>query len=184
MPDFVWSDSTLTAVARLLREYHDVVRGFSPPPGAIWQVQVGAPDSGPLVCHNDIAPYNTVFQGDRPVGFIDWDLAAPGPALYDVAHAVWYWVPLYDAPEKPRENHGERLRLFCDAYELGPGERQRLLPTVRRRVEASYRTLKEWGEAGKPGWAEMWRTGHADGKLDSLRWLDAHWQALEAALRS
>lgn len=80
--------------------------------------------------------------------------------------------------------HGERLRLFCDAYGLSEEERQRLLPMVRQREEVSYRTLKEWGQAGKPGWAEMWRTGHADGKLDSLRWLDQHWQTLDTALQS
>lgn len=62
MPDFVWSEDTLTAVARLLREYHDIVRGFIPPPDALWRVMVGAPSSGPIICHNDIAPNNTVFR--------------------------------------------------------------------------------------------------------------------------
>ncbi|MGW3464261.1 phosphotransferase [Streptomyces olivaceoviridis] len=35
-----------------------------------------------VVCHNDLAPKNTVCQlrgGEpRPTVFIDWDLAAPG----------------------------------------------------------------------------------------------------------
>lgn len=180
MPDFVWSETALVAVARLLRNYHDRVTGFQPPADLYWQVQEGAPSRGPLICHNDIAPYNTVFLHERPAGFIDWDLAAPATALYDIAHAVWHYVPLYDSPDTPISDKPQRLRGFCDAY--GLEDRSQLLPTIRRRMEASCRTLQVWGTAGRTGWAEMWRTGHAEGKLESITWVDQHWRELEAAL--
>jgi len=52
---------------------------FTPPAGAAWQQIAAFPGGGEVICHNDLAPWNTVFARERPVAFIDWDLAAPGP---------------------------------------------------------------------------------------------------------
>ena len=38
--------------------------------------------------------WNTVFARERPVAFIAWDLAAPGPRWWDVSFAIWHFVPL------------------------------------------------------------------------------------------
>lgn len=178
MPDFVWSEETLVAVARLLRNYHDAVRSFVPPPDATWQVLLGAPTSGPIVCHNDIAPYNTVFREGTPVGFIDWDTAAPGPALYDVAVAAWRWVPLQDASWAPVQDQPGRLLLFCDAYGLTRTEREQLLPFVRQSQQAALDTIETWGPAGKPGWDRLWRIGHADAMRDCLVWVEENMERL------
>lgn len=51
-----------------------------------------------VVCHNDLSPKNTVHQlcsGElRPVAFIDWDLAAPGARIHDIAHVCWQYLDL------------------------------------------------------------------------------------------
>lgn len=69
----VWSEQSLTRVTELVRELHDVPAGSA------------LAGSSEVVCHNDLAPRNTVFRksgdgGYRPVAFIDWDLAARGRA--------------------------------------------------------------------------------------------------------
>lgn len=181
MPAFVWKPETLIAVARRMRVYHDLTRRFVPPAGAAWQALPGAPDGGPVICHNDIAPYNAVFEGERPAGFIDWDLAAPGPAEWDIAHAAWYFVPLYDAPDLEPLDRPARLRLFADAY--GLEDRSGLVDMVRQREETSYRTLVEWAEAGRPAFVTMVRDGHHLGKLESLAWLERHRPELDQALQ-
>jgi hypothetical protein len=33
---------------------------------------------GPVICHNDSGPNNTVFREGRPIAFIDFDFAAVG----------------------------------------------------------------------------------------------------------
>ncbi len=48
----------------------------------------------PVICHNEVGPYNTVYRGGRPVAFIDWDCAAPAPPERDIAYAMWRFVPL------------------------------------------------------------------------------------------
>ena len=67
----------LVEVGRLLRRYHEAVSGFSLPPGIGWYWG-SDPGPGSVVCHNDLAPRNTVFRGGSPVAFVDFDLASPG----------------------------------------------------------------------------------------------------------
>ena len=175
----IGSDETLVAVARLVWRYHDAVADFRPPADAAWRFIVGAPRAGDVICHNDLGPWNTVFVGARPVALIDWDFAAPAPRVWDVAYAIWRFVPLYGggtfgAPA----DHARRIRLFCDAY--GQVDRQDLLAVVERRQQTLHDTLVAWGQAGVPAFAAMLRDGHADGIRGDIAYLRHNRSALEA----
>ena len=80
------AEASLVRVAELVREFHDLTAG-TPLAG-----------DAEVVCHNDLAPNNTVYSPDgaglRPVAFIDWDLAAPGRRIHDVAHVCWQYLGL------------------------------------------------------------------------------------------
>jgi len=160
-----WSDGELEAAARLVRAFHDATASFVPPPDAEWQFMVGAPRAGDVVCHNDLSPWNTIYRDGTPAALVDWDLAAPGPRLWDVAWAVYRYVPLFDDEtcrrlEIPVPAAAHRLRLFCDAY--GLDERTALLETVCARLDALIASAREWGQGGRPGWRDVWRdTGGA-----------------------
>jgi Ser/Thr protein kinase RdoA (MazF antagonist) len=179
--DGVRSDDVLAAVARMARRYHQAVADFVAPPGAAWQHTVGAPRVGDVICHNDIAPWNLVFDDARPLALIDWDFAAPAPREWDVAYALWRFVPIYPAPEfGGPDEQARRIRLFCDAY--GLGERAGLLDTIERRQQVLLDTLVEWGRAGVPGFTQMLRNGHADGIRAEIAYLRASRATLEALL--
>ena len=60
LPDFAWSDATLTAVAQALRRFHDASVGFTAPADGRWQWPAHTPTQ--VICHNDFAPYNLMFQ--------------------------------------------------------------------------------------------------------------------------
>lgn len=49
-----------------------------------------------MLCHNDVCPENVVFRNGRATALIDFDLAAPGRAVWDVAMTARYWVPMLD----------------------------------------------------------------------------------------
>jgi Ser/Thr protein kinase RdoA (MazF antagonist) len=166
------SDEALARLARLLRQYHDATTTFVPPPDAAWWFQVGAPASGDVICHNDIAPWNTVVAGGRVAAFVDWDFAAPAPRLWDIAHASWRFVPLYDDPAfgTPTEQ-ARRLRLFCDAY--GLAERDDLLATIVRRQRVLYDSIAAWA-AGQPAFVALWQRGDAAGTLKDSAYLTRH----------
>jgi aminoglycoside phosphotransferase (APT) family kinase protein len=174
----IGSDEVLVAVAQLVRRYHDAVADFQPPPDAEWRFTVGAPRSGEVICHNDLGPWNIVFVGARPIALIDWDFAAPAPRAWDLAYALWRFVPLYGGGlfGTPADQ-ARRIHLFCDAY--GMADRRDLLAVVERRQQVLHDTLVVWGQAGMPGFAAMLRDGHADGIRDDIAYLRRNRQALE-----
>ena len=171
VPSEIWTDEALASAAQLVRAYHDAVRSFEPPSDARWRICPGAPASGEIICHNDLAPWNTVYRNHLPVAFIDWDFAAPAPLLWDVAYAAWRFVPLYydGIPGSPGEadavEYARRLRLFCDNYGVSQPDRADLLDTVLARQQVMDDTVRIWGEAGVPGFAEMWHTVHGEANL-------------------
>lgn len=160
-PEGMFSDAALAGAAALLRRFHDSTVDFAAARPDGWRFQVGAPRSGPVICHNDLGPYNTVYRGGLPVAFIDWDFAAPAPRGWDVAYALWRYVPLYDDaqcarlgwPVRPR---GPRIRLFLDAYGLsGAG----MLDVVRRRQEVTRATIEAWAAAGDEAFVDLLEEG-------------------------
>ena len=136
LPEHVLADPTLVAVAGLLRAYHDATADFVPPAGATWQWPSHEPVE--VLCHNDFAPYNLMFEGDRLVGVIDFDTASPGPRVWDLAYTAYRFVPLTDPanPDVPYPGVAEqrrRLELFVESYGIGtitPGDV--VAATIRR----------------------------------------------------
>lgn len=120
----VATDHGLSAFARLLRSYHNAVRDFSPT-DAGWAFEADAADQEVLISHGDFGPWNTVWQDDELVGLLDWDYAAPRPAMHDVGYALQYIAPFRDDEECVRwlgfESPPDRRRradVFAEAYGL------------------------------------------------------------------
>ncbi len=150
-PSWVWSDDVLVAVARLIRRFHDAAVTFIPP--AEWRTAPPIerlppfPDDSKVVCHNDLAPWNTVFSGRRPRGFIDWDSAAPATRSWDLAFALWHWVPLYSVERRQEVGAADvtdpraRARRFLRTYGSPPQEGW--IDAVLLRQEATCEELSE-----------------------------------------
>jgi hypothetical protein len=128
LPRFVLSEPTLLTVARTLRAYHDATVGFVPPRGAGWHWPAREPAE--VVCHNDFAPYNLMFQGTALTGLIDFDLASPGPRVWDMGYAAYRFVTLTspgnpDVPRRDPAEQAQRLAGFVSAYgdaRITPGD--------------------------------------------------------------
>lgn len=90
LPSWMWSEAILDEVSTLLRRMHDAtmdVRFDS----AVWQNSSHEPQQ--VICHNDFAPYNMVFDQEHLVGAIDFDTASPGPRIWDFAYMAYRLVP-------------------------------------------------------------------------------------------
>jgi Ser/Thr protein kinase RdoA (MazF antagonist) len=179
LPSYVWSDETLCNVGGMLRALHEATVDFRPPRDAVWESIPDAPGPGDVICHNDIAPWNTLFVGGRPRAFLDWDSAAPGTRIWDLAYAAWHWIPLWP-PDRCRE-HGfhevasrpRRLRLLCAAYGLvDPPERRQLVPMIERRQRSWLQLLRDRAAAGEAAYSRMVAAGAEDGVLADMHELD------------
>jgi len=168
-------DSGLWAVGRLLREYHEAVKGWKRDPDLLWSSGIVEPGSDPnnpdeIVCHGDFGPWNLVWQGDRPVGILDWDFAYPAPARCDVVYAVEYLAPFRSNAECIRSlgyteppNRPRRVALFAEAYGLSsPVE---LVDDVIRTQRETFDTVRRLAAEG----CEPQRTWVARGFLNLLQ---------------
>ncbi|MCB0115218.1 MAG: aminoglycoside phosphotransferase family protein, partial [Caldilineaceae bacterium] len=94
LPSIWQSDEALIATAQMLRRYHDATVDFAPAGDAMWAYRHPDPERSEVICHNDFAPYNFVYEDGVPVAVLDFDLAGPGPRIKDVAYAAYWTVPL------------------------------------------------------------------------------------------
>lgn len=130
MPAWVWSPQVLLDAAGRLARLHQASTGFDLT-GAVWQLTSHEPVE--VVCLNDVAPYNMVFDDDHQLsGFIDIDTASPGPRVWDLAYLAYRVVPLTPntdtgagAPSTAGRRH--RLQQLCHAY-AAAGDQVELRP--------------------------------------------------------
>lgn len=119
MPAWAWDDALLDQAGRHIGELHDATVDFDTD-GASWGLEPRQPVE--VICHNDLAPYNMVFDGHhRFVGLIDFDVAAPGPRVWDLAHLAYRLVPLHapgnlEVPPSRDDVRLQRLERLLAAY--------------------------------------------------------------------
>jgi hypothetical protein len=119
MPTWVWAEEVLLDAASRLAQLHRASTGFDLA-GAVWQLPGHEPVE--VVCLNDVAPYNMVFDEDHRIrGFIDLDTASPGPRVWDLAYLAYRLVPLTTAEDTgagvpPAADRRRRLQQLCRSY--------------------------------------------------------------------
>lgn len=112
------TDQQVDAAGTLLQGFHESTRGSSLAGGE------------EVVCHGDLNLRNLVFRDRRPVALLDFDQAAPGRAITDLAYLGWnsclssYWE------DRSAHFQAAQLRRLADAYGLDPEERRTLPPEI------------------------------------------------------
>jgi len=90
---------------RMLRSLHDAVAG---------QPICGDAET---ICHNDFAPWNVLIKDGVPVGVIDFDEAAPGKRVDDLAYFIWTFLDVGNT-NITSSNMIKGIAHLIDAYDL------------------------------------------------------------------
>jgi Phosphotransferase enzyme family len=163
----VRTDAALARVATLTRELHDLTAGTD------------LAGDAEVVCHNDLSPRNTVYRDLLPVAFVDWDIAAPGRRVHDVAHVCWQFADL--GPRTDPDRAAARVRLIADAY--GLADRSELVATVLWWQDRCWRGIEAEAAAGDPAKIRLRDGGVVDAVRADHDWTATHRLTLERALR-
>ncbi|MDF3147380.1 MULTISPECIES: phosphotransferase [unclassified Streptomyces] len=167
------TDAALVRVAQLVRHFHDLTHGTS---------LAGDRD---VVCHNDLAPKNTVYgavDGGEwwPTAFVDWDIAAPGERVHDLAHVCWQYLDLgpgiTDVSEAAR-----RIALVCDAYGPGCGS-EGIVDVILWWQDRCWRGIESGAQRGEPAMAGLREGGAVEEVRNAYAWVAGHRRELEAFL--
>lgn len=185
-PAAAWglTDAALDSVGRLLRRFHDATVGFDPSP-YLWSHPAPAPFDGGGIAHNDPNLDNIVFRDGRAVALIDFDLAAPGNAVWDVAAAARLWAPLRapaDTSDIRRGRELLRLRVLVDAYGLDDAGRAEFVAALRASHEWMCEIVRVGAERGVPGFVQYWTPAAAARAVRTRVWFDRNADAIAAAL--
>lgn len=128
------SDELLVQVARTIRSYHDATASSPLSQGH------------EIVAHHELGPHNTIFQDDRLVGFIDWDDAAPGTRLRDLANAVYNYVDVSHWANQAATVQARRIHLMCAAY--GWDDPIALINDFEADIQQALRNHEQAGRTG------------------------------------
>ena len=186
-PEWSQSDPALASIAGLLRRLHDAARRFDPR-GLAWNDTLADPAGGTLVCHNDVELSNVVFRDGVAVALLDFEFAAPGRPVYDLAQLARLCVPIEDDFDQARNgwrpaDRPARLRLVADAYGLDRHGRSELLTVMDDaidRIEAAAR--RSVADADPNAVAMLNRTGGIEKYDRRRRWWTDHHDDFAAAL--
>lgn len=183
-PDWALTDDALISVAELLRRYHEAVASFDHR-GHRWPHPLPRRFNQGLISHNDPNLDNIVFENGRAIALIDFDLASPGSAAWDLACSARLWAPLRqhrDTPSQLRRYSLARLALFADAYGASSETRAELIEAMVDAHDWCYAIVRRAVAARHEAFGLYWSGGGKPKAERTRRWLATHAPQMRTAL--
>jgi hypothetical protein len=168
-PLAAWGADAVAAVAALVRAFHDLTAGSS------------LAAEGEVVCHGDLSPKNTIYTAEGwPVAIIDWDQAAPGRRIEDVAHVAWQWAARATTPTV--EVAIRNLLAVAEGYGLAAVRRAALVEEILAWQRRCWTGIQAGIDAGDPRMARLAEVDAVGSVQTDEAWTLRHRSALERAL--
>lgn len=183
-PEWAQSDGALSSVVRLLRSYHDVAASIGV--AGDWNPEAADPVGGRIVCHNDVCLENVVFSDGAAAALLDWEFAAPGRRVYDLAQMARMCIPIDDDESAARlgwapADRAARARLICDTYGLSATDRGELLVELDAAVQRHTAAIVRGVGQGNRNVIAMWEAAGGAARYERR---DAWWHASRARFAS
>jgi hypothetical protein len=185
-PDWAQADDALASVAELLRRFHDASAAVDPT--GDWSDEMADADGGPMVIHNDVCVENVVFRDGRAIALIDFDFAAPGRPVSDLAKMIRLCGPVDDDVSAAgfgwhAADRAARARVAADAYGVDRAGRAELLIDLDGGNARSGEFVRRRVEAGDPNFIAAWEQMGGQARFDRRRaWWAEQRPRFDAAL--
>ena len=186
-PEWAQSDDTLASIALLMRRFHEASSQLPTGDGP-WNNELADPAGGPMICHNDVCLENVVFRNGRAVGLLDFDFAAPGRPIFDLAAFARMCVPIDDDQNAGRLGFGlldrpGRLRLVADTYGLEAKGRSELVHHLDRSMRGGGEFVQRRVDSGDANFIRMFEEMGGMERYDRrLRWWEEDRESFVKAL--
>jgi len=183
LKEYMWSNDVLKEIAKMLRLYHDAVSDF--PLLNEWIPMDNTPNNIEVLCHNDFAIYNIIFNHKKPVGIIDFDIVAPGPRLWDIAYTLYTCVPLSrhyhtETGEEVQYNSTrdaqrikQKVELFFETYGI-EGMKDGYLEMVLLRLEGLCKFMIRKANEGDMAFQKMIDDEHYEHYQNDIQFIREH----------
>ncbi|MGI8484861.1 MAG: aminoglycoside phosphotransferase family protein [Thermomicrobiales bacterium] len=148
--------------AAMLRQFHGATRDLILPSETRWRFGNAAKSADQVIRHGDLGPWNTLWEGDRLTGLVDWDLAEPGFPITDLAQLAYYFIPLRgdrgwrEAGFSDAPDYVSRLGAICEAY--GAFRPADVINELLSLHSAEARRILQLGKQGRYPW-DTWLAG-------------------------
>jgi hypothetical protein len=186
-PGWAQSDDTLVSTTQLMRQFHEASSQVPVGDGP-WSDELADPAGGTMVCHNDVCLENVVFRDGRAAAALDFDFAAPGRPIFDLAALARMCVPIDDDLSASRLGFGlldrpDRLRLVADTYGLDAKGRSEFVDHLDRPMRGGGAFVQRRVDAGDPNFIRMLEEMGGMERYDRrLRWWEENRDSFVSAL--
>lgn len=181
--NFDYKVRNIRLLATMLREYHDETLDFNYTDEDKWFLEYKGDLDKEVICHNDIAPYNVTFSNGEPVGIIDFDTACPAPRIWDIAYALYRFVPLSEQIYIPEKNIYRKYKKDIDSqerkilikefvYSYGYYEIKDILKNVILRLESLVELFDVECERGNKAFIKMQNEGHQQFYIEEIKFIE------------
>jgi hypothetical protein len=177
-PAWAQSDEALASIIDVMRRFYRASASVESPQSG-WSEEMADAAGGSVVCHNDVCLENVVFRDGVAVALLDFDFAAPGRPVYDLAQCARMCVPVDDPVNATRNgwlpaDRAARLRLVADTYGLDADGRATLLAVVSESMDRGGAFVQRRVEAGDVNFIKMWNDMGGPARFDRRRewWSD------------
>ena len=127
-----------------------------------------------MICHNDVWMENIVFRDGQAVALLDFDFAAPGRRVRDLAAFARMCIPIPDdegagllgwvPADRP-----QRLAAIADAYGLDDNQRVELLECLDATIAGGGTFVLRRLEVGEQAFIDMWNALGGMARYDARR---------------
>jgi Ser/Thr protein kinase RdoA (MazF antagonist) len=171
--------------ASMLRKFHDATMDFPKQANDVWFLRYDGDLPKEVICHNDFAPYNMTFENNLPIGLIDFDTLCPAPRVWDVAYAIYRFVPLcesvYDCEMGNYRDYDmakdcEERKILIDVFLNEYGFIGDVEGYVIQRLSAFVALFDEECAKGNQAFIKMKKEGHQDFYIKEIEFIQKNFK--------